>query len=254
MRFVSKIVLFIVLVNNSACSQNFPEKIAGEWLLKTNYEAPDLIIFRSDNKYFVYNDMDFMGTPNNTKPYEIVFDNKAVTAMTETGEWHYHQSMNQIILTNRNFIKKASEFNSYYGKEGKLVFKVKSLKNNELIICSEIKENSCDTYIRNANLTGDNNITFYQEITDNYTGTGSQKKEILLSGYETELKLSYDFYKEADQLTVTDKNGKELFSTKMESTNERIEKEISIRGVTNLIFRINSSKPNSKWELELDIK
>ena len=48
MRFMSKIVLFFTLVSNSACSQNLSEKIVGEWLLKTNYEAPDLIIFRSD--------------------------------------------------------------------------------------------------------------------------------------------------------------------------------------------------------------
>ena len=72
--------------------------------------------------------MDFMGTPNNTKQHGIVFDNLAVTAITETGEWNYHQSTNQIILTNRNFTMEASEFSNYYGKEEKLVFKVKEFK------------------------------------------------------------------------------------------------------------------------------
>ena len=123
-----------------------------------------------------------------------------------------------------------------------------------MTICSEVKENNCDTYIRNANLTKDNNKTFYRELTDNYTGTGSQEKEVFLSGYETELKLSYDFYKEADQLTITDKSGEELFSTEMIATNGRKTKEITLRGVTQLTVKVVSSKPSSKWKVKVEIK
>ena len=228
--------------------------MVGEWLLKTSYEAPDLIIFRSDNKYFVYNDMDFMGRPGNTAKYEIVFDNKATTALTETGKWYYNPVDSGITLTDRNFIKEVSEFNSYYGKKESLVFKVKKMSNEELTLCLTDKKNKCDTYIMNANFTGDPNKTFYQEQTEDYEGTGSQTKEISLSGYETELKLSYEFYKEANQLTITDKSGKELFATEMMSTNGTKTVEIPLRGVTKLVFKVKSSEPSSKWEITAEIK
>ena len=73
-------------------------------------------------------------------------------------------------------------------------------------------------------------------------------------GYETELKLSYDFYKEPDQLVITDRNGKELFNTEMVATNGRKTAEISLRGVTKLVLKVESSKPSSKWRIKVEIK
>ena len=251
------IIYLIFILCNSSCSQHSSDKILGEWMVEISDDGdwlPDVIIFRSDNKYLIFNDLDFVWMIDDTLPeFSILMDERgAVTALTETGSWIYNESSNQIILTERNFIKENSLFNEYYGKGDKLIFEVKNITFDSLDIC--YREKKCDTYIKNYNPGGNRDMMFYREQVESYIGNGSQENDIYLSGYETELKISYNFFEEADQLTVTDKNGKELFSTKMESTNERIEKEISIRGVTNLIFRINSSKPNSKWELELDIK
>jgi hypothetical protein len=120
-----------------------------------------------------------------------------------------------------------------------------------VVLCSE--ENKCDPYIKNYNPRGVSDIAFYRELRKDYTGTGSQTKKIHLSGYETKLKLSYEFYKEADQFTITDKSGKELFSTEMVATNGIIAKEIALRGVTQLIFKVKSSKLSSKWEFAAEI-
>ncbi len=83
---------------------------------------------------------------------------------------------------------------------------------------------------------------------------GSQTKEILLSGYETELKLSYDFHDVADHLIIKNKRGKELFSKKNNETNGKMTKEIPLRGITNLIFIVKSNQKNSKWEIKAEIK
>jgi hypothetical protein len=51
MKMLLKIILFLLLISNSACSQNSSEKIPGEWTLEISNDGdwyPDVIIFRSD--------------------------------------------------------------------------------------------------------------------------------------------------------------------------------------------------------------
>lgn len=255
---IKLIVYMIFLLCNSSCSQNVSEKILGEWMIENSYDCEwtsDLIIFRSDNKYLIYNDFDFVAIiDENTLPeFSILMDERgSVTALTETGSWIYNQSTNQIILTERNFIKKISFFNEYYGKGDKLIFEVRNITFDSLDICD--REKKCNTYIKNYNPRSNWIRIFYREQVESYIGKGSQEKIIYLSGYETELKISYNFFEEADQLTVTDKNGKKLFTTEMVTTSGRRTKEVTLRGVTELILKVKSSKPSSKWELELDIK
>lgn len=251
MKFIFKIALFIFIVTSNVCSQNIPKLIVGEWLHRTDYEAPDLIVFRPDNRYSVYNDMDFIGMENSVA--DIIFDDKSATAITETGNWVYDKVTNQVVLMDRNFIKKNSEFNSYQGKGDKLVFRLEQINDRELTLCLVSKENGCDTYIKNTNFMEKEGKVFYEELIEEYSGMGSQIKEILLSGYETELKLIFDFYKEADQLTVVDGSGRVLFTTGMVGTDERVMEEVSLRGVTKLILKVSSSKLSSKWKFTTEI-
>lgn len=255
MKKLLKLILFITLISNSACSQNSSNVMHGKWTLEMSNDGdwyPDIIIFKSDNKYLVYNDMDFVGMPNITTEYDIITDIQTATALTETGNWIYNSSANQIILSERNFIKEKSLFNDYYGKGETLVFEVKNITDKKVILCS--KGNKCDTYIKNYNPRDASNITFYRELKEEYTGTNNQTQEILLSGYETELNLSYEFFKESDELIIEDRSGKVLFSTEMVTTDEVQTVEIDLRGVTQLIFKINCSKPESKWKYSVDIK
>lgn len=255
MNTILKIALFLLLVNHSAYSQDSSDKILGEWTLEMSDDGdwyPDVIIFRSDNKYLVFNDMDFIGMPGTSTKFDIIMDNQTATALTETGKWTYDQTCNQIILTNRNFIKENSLFNDYYGKGKILSLEVKNITDKKVVLCYD--KNYCDTYIKNYNSRGDSGMISYRELTKEFTGTGSQSKEILLSGYETELKLSYDFYEKADHLIIEDKSGKELFSTEMTATNRRRAKEIPLRGITKLMFKLTSSFKSSKWKIKVEIK
>lgn len=91
-------------------------------------------------------------------------------------------------------------------------------------------------------------------IVKEFSGTGSKTEELPITGVATVLNLSYEFYKEADQLTITDQNGRELFSTEMTATNGRMTKEIPLRGVTKLVFKVTSSDASSKWKIKAQIK
>lgn len=250
MKIRLRVFLLILVVSSESCSQGFSKKIRGEWLLKSAYESPDIIIFRSDKTYLVYNDNDFGGLEY-TKESDIILDNKAVTAVTETGRWSYASVANLIILTERNFIVEDSEFNSYYGKERRLAFRLKKLTDQELVLSSLEKRDHHDTYLKNARYIKGNDEVFYREMTKKYAGKGAQSTEITLSGYETNLKLKYVFYKDPHQLVIEDRNGKELFNTNM--TNGEKEVAIPLRGVTKLVFKVKSSKPNTKWKFSVEI-
>jgi hypothetical protein len=89
---------------------------------------------------------------------------------------------------------------------------------------------------------------------ESYTGTGSITKELKLTGKETTLKLSYEFYKEADELIVYDQNGKELDRTGMQATTKEVTETINIYDVTKLVFKIESKEANSKWKFSVMVE
>lgn len=230
-------------------------ELKGEWLLSPEYDQADLIIFRSDNVYLIYNELDYEGLEPEKHQYNVCFDDNITrTAIVETGKWSYNNSSQELILTNRNFIKEHSEFNNLYGKGNKLTFFVKELADNKLNLCSVEKENSCDIYINNANYSGNKDKVFYKEVSKKISDTGNQVKEILLSGYETELRLTYEFSKGPDRLTIEDKNGRVLFSADTITASERKTAEIPLKGITRLVFRIDNKQVNSKWEIMAEIK
>lgn len=252
---ILKIILFMLLISHGACSRTSSYKMFGEWTIeicKYGDWYPILIIFRSDNKYLVFNDRDFTGILDTTAQFNIITDDQTVTALIETGRWTYDRAGNQLLLTDRNFIKEYSMFNDneYYGRGEKLILKVKHLTDEKVVLCFDGR---CDTYFRNYSPRGFRDI-FYRELTEEFTGIGSQTKEIQLSAYETELKLSYDFGKDADQLIIEDRSGRQLFATGMIPTNGKRTQEISLRGITKLVLKVTSSQESSEWTIKAEIK
>lgn len=86
-----------------------------------------------------------------------------------------------------------------------------------------------------------------------YTGSGNITKEQVLTGNETLLKLSYEFYKEADELIVYDQNGKELHRTSMRATTKEVTETIIIYDITKLVFKIESKEKDSKWKFSVTV-
>lgn len=81
-----------------------------------------------------------------------------------------------------------------------------------------------------------------------FIGSGKSTEELVLTGEETSLKLSYDFLTEADQLIIEDEKGNELFSTGMTVTKGVKKSEIPLLNVSKLVFKVKSSKSSSKWK------
>ncbi len=257
MKLMYKIILSTLLIYNSACSQPIKENLVGSWFRSCDVcEFNDLIILRSDHKYFVYNpnsaDIGSFELTGELKSNDIRIDG-AYTAISEKGIWDYDTSTKDLVFTERSILEEWTDFSEVYGKSKELKFYLKELTENEIELCNkEGKQLLCEKYERNN--SENDSITFYKEVTEDFTGTGSQVKEILLSGYETELKLSYEFYKEPDELIIEDRSGKVLFTTNMVSTSERKTMELSLRGVTKLAFKIRNERTSSKWKIMAEIK
>ncbi len=97
-------------------------------------------------------------------------------------------------------------------------------------------------------------LTKMSNDVQDYSGTGSTTKELPLTGKVTAVKLSYEFYKEPDQLIIEDQNGKQLFKTEMIATNGVQLTTVPLNGVRKLIFNVNSEQPNSKWRFKVELK
>ncbi|NCP61508.1 MAG: hypothetical protein GW839_14620 [Flavobacteriales bacterium] len=250
MRLVFRIILFILLIHNSAYSQSEEKRFLGGWFFACDIcEFNDLIILRSDHHYFIYNpnsaDISSFELTGELKSNDIKIDG-AYTAMNEKGTWEYNSSTKQLVLKERNILEEWTDFSEAYGREKELAFSLKQLSENEIELCFDKKgKQVCEKYERNNK---------YREINEDHTGTGNQLKEILLSGYETVLKLSYEFYKEPDQLILEDKSGKVLFNTDRIATSKRKTIEIPLKGVTKLVFKISNEQNNSKWKINVEIK
>jgi hypothetical protein len=53
---------------------------------------------------------------------------------------------------------------------------------------------------------------------------------------------------------VEDRSGRELFSTDIIATNGMKTKEIPLRGVTKLMFKVRASQESFKWKIRVEIK
>lgn len=86
------------------------------------------------------------------------------------------------------------------------------------------------------------------------TGSGSVVKEYLLKGQERELKLSYEFFSEPDELIVYDQLKRVLYKSGMQSTKQAVSVSIALDGVEKLVFKINAKSSQSQWRYEYSFK
>lgn len=93
-----------------------------------------------------------------------------------------------------------------------------------------------------------------QKTSIKFTGSGSMVKEYLLKGKESELKLSYEFFSDPDELIVYDQSGKALYNSGMQSTKQTVSVNIPLVGVEKLVFKINTKSSKSQWRYEFSFK
>lgn len=77
---------------NACVQNNFTDKMHGEWTIEITEDGdwyPDIIIFRTDWNYLVFNDLDFNGMPDTNEAYDIITDQNEAIALTEIGIWGY---------------------------------------------------------------------------------------------------------------------------------------------------------------------
>lgn len=225
-------LILMILVSSSACSQDLSNIIAGRWLYKginnrnLAIECPDVLIFGADGSYSVLNEC---------------YGEGIKIPLVEKGRWHFDSNQDKILLTDRKF------FTNYvfHDSISLLVIHLKEVTDKAMKICFADMSN-CIPEI-------------YEKVPDfsqvqEYTGNGTTTKELQLTGSPVLLKLSFEFYKEPDQLVIENQSGKELFKTLMTSTDEIKNTTISLSGETRLIFKIKSGRPNSMWRFKVEIE
>lgn len=260
MKAIFKLMVCIVATSSIACCQSVEEKLVGSWSVYTTNIYHNLIIFRSDHQYFIYNpnsvSNESIGKRENLKSGDILIGSH-YTSMIEQGTWSYSHATHMLTLSERNILKKGwSDFSETYGKERVLNFYLKQINKNKVKFCFNKQGiQRCIECERGWSYLASNwKKIFYQEVSKEYAGIGNQTEEILLSGYETELKLSYEFYKNPGKLVVEDRNGKVLFSMEVEEINKKSIQEIPLRGVTKLVFKVISNEETSNWKIKVEIK
>jgi hypothetical protein len=194
-----------------------------------------------------------LGVTENLTSDDICIDG-AYDSMTEKGTWSYNRSTKVLTLKERNILEKSTDFCNSYGRSSELKFYVKQITRDKIKLCFDDQGILyCDEYERAYQIDNGKKIP-YREISKEYAGIGNQTEEILLTGYETELKLSYEFYKVPAKLVVEDRNGKVVFSTGIEEINKKRIQEIPLRGLTKLVFKIVSSGEACSWKTKVEIK
>ena len=252
--------LIITLSLGQSCyAQTITEHIQGSWGLSSDYEFPDVIIFRSDGKYFVYNsnsvNTESIGLKENLKGNDILI-NGVYTSMTEMGVWNFNPSTKKLLLKERKILQAWTDFSETYGKSFELNFNMTEITDSLITICYEKNQQLlCDKYEKNwSYISSKGDKMYYKEILKEISGVGSMSKDILLSGYETELELSFEFYKEPDELIIYDQNNKVLHRTGIRATTRVETATINLSGITKLVFKIESEEATSKWKISVDVK
>lgn len=237
-------------------SQTSSESLFGEWLMEVSDDGdwhPFVFIFRSDQEYLVYNDLDFVGFLDSPSSSSIRMDNDQVTAMPERGSWNHDSIENQLVLFNRNFVNENSLFNYYYGVDDSLVFFVRNFQNDSLVLCTRKDEAYCDKYIKNYRPVKRSDIIFYEERSLKFSGNNNRRIEIPLSGYETEIILEYTLEGKEQELFFSDKQGREVYSEMISPAAIWQKRKFQIKGVTQLNLDIGKNEGDFDWELRLFI-
>jgi hypothetical protein len=222
----------IFLVSNSACSQNSTNKVIGSWLYKgvSNnkkqvIECPDVLVFNKDGNYSILNEC---------------YGDDIENPLVEQGQWIFDSKEKTIKLKSRKF----STNYTFHDSSPILILYINESTDKSLKICF----NNGKCIAENYEKTHDDNKV------EDYRGIGGTVKELHLNGKVTSIKLSYEFYKEPDQLIVEDQNGKQLFKTGMTATHRMQSTTVPLNGVSKLFFKINSEQPNSKWRFKVELQ
>ena len=128
MRTLIKILSFVLMLINTGCAQDLSYKIEGKWKYVDDMECPDFLIFKTDGSYTILNDC---GSQDPRMP------------IVEKGNWSFDIKEKAIKLTNREFISPNSVFSEYHGKDKELVFYVKNISENDMLLCFGNNNNDC---------------------------------------------------------------------------------------------------------------
>lgn len=91
----------------------------------------------------------------------------------------------------------------------------------------------------------------YDDIKE-FNGAGTSTQELVLKEGAKEAKVSYEFFKDLDQLTIEDQNGNKLFETAMISTNAEQSVTIPLKNITTLALKIKSQSSDSRWKIKVE--
>lgn len=206
---VCNTIFLILLLIQESCSQDIDNKLVGSWATDTDYEFTDILIFRDDGKYFVYNsnsvDVRSLNLTDNLPSDDIVIEG-AYTTITEKGIWEYDESSGKLLLKQRDILEEYTDFSNFYGRSKELNFTLNNLTENAFEICFKRQDKQvCEKYAKTWSYsTKKGEKVFYKAIEGKFSGTGDSTKDLILSGYETELRLTYNLAF-SDMLLVRDK-------------------------------------------------
>jgi hypothetical protein len=97
-------------------------------------------------------------------------------------------------------------------------------------------------------------FTRYQPEIPKNMGHGSTIKQFTLSGKESSIDISFEFFTDPDELSVFDQDGNELFRSGIMNTDKVINQTINLKNVTKLVFKIDSKASNSRWSFWFNAK
>ena len=132
---------------------------------------------------------------------------------------------------------------------------VKKADSKELVIHPAKDPKADNTYLKNLRMTDiEDQLLPYKEISEAYEGFGNKNCEILLSGYETCLKLTDIACTSPTQLTLENKKREILFSTTIAPGEEMQEISLPLSGVTVLTIKVDTEVQKEKWQFRVEVQ
>ena len=242
-------VLFLI-ISGDQCQGNLHlvGRLQGEWRCMDDMDCPDFIFFHKSGRYIIFNDC---GSEHPWIP------------IVERGNWEIKNK--NIVLKNREFVSKFSDFRNYHGTDPILLFAINRSSDKELMLTFKIGEKSYTEYYKKVNR--------FAELMEVYSGYGSKVKRLVLpsSGARTLLKLSYKAKfpalvdnvvagkEEPIELIVEDQNSHVLWRKTVVFTEDVQKEEIlladkpEIINLTELVFKINTGELSPSWEFQVKI-
>jgi len=248
----------MLLCGMHTCSNKYEKLLIGYWTLDLEgfdpEYTPDILVIKPNNQYLVFNYLDILGMmATDGELSDTVFDNNTATAFIEKGEWSYNSSDKKLVLSKRVLIKEHSDYRSFPENTEDIHFEVLRLNDKEMILKRTSIPRTCNSFIKNFSWNPKpTDPPFYHEIKKNYIGKSSKTLTIPLSGYETDVQISYDFSGKSANIVFLNKKEEKLFEKEITENESKKAITIPIRGVTQLTIEI-TCKENTKWSIQLHL-